>query len=509
MRNSKLILGPPGCGKTYTLIEEVKKAIGEGVSSTRIGVVSFTKKAISEFIDRACSEFPTLTKDNFPHFKTLHATGFHGLGLESSDVMGREDYRSLSGMLGVDFEGGDATSVDDGISIPAIGGSGAKYLQMIMRATYREVTLEQEYNMQGDYNLYFEKLNQIYAQLLAYKSHVTKVDFSDMISQYIDNVDPPHLDLLIIDEAQDLTPLQWTMARKMADNAGEVIIAGDDDQAIHRWTGVDVQRFVDSSDKVKVLSKSYRLPRAVFKVSQDIARRIPNRIPKPFHPREDEGNVQWMYRVEDLPLEQGSWTIMARTNGFVKNIADRLRSIGYFFSIKGHPSIKQEYIHVMSIWKDLQKGYALPVETIKRFYKSVPKTKEHAVVARGSASLLDMLAPDADVDYHELVKDFGMLAPLDRDAKDIAKLSREEKLYMEAIERRGESIDGVPRIKLSTIHAMKGGEDDNVGVYLGSTQACMEGKHPEDEHRVFYVAVTRAKQNLYLIQSEKKYRYEI
>ena len=147
MRNSKLILGPPGCGKTYTLIEEVKKAIGEGVSSTRIGVVSFTKKAISEFIDRACSEFPTLTKDNFPHFKTLHATGFHGLGLESSDVMGREDYRSLSGMLGVDFEGGDATSVDDGISIPAIGGSGAKYLQMIMRATYREVTLEQEYNL--------------------------------------------------------------------------------------------------------------------------------------------------------------------------------------------------------------------------------------------------------------------------------------------------------------------------------------------------------------------------
>ena len=100
--------GQPGCGKTYTLIEEVKKAIGEGVSSTRIGVVSFTKKAISEFIDRACSEFPTLTKDNFPHFKTLHATGFHGLGLDSSDVMGRQDYRALSDMLCVDFEGNNS-----------------------------------------------------------------------------------------------------------------------------------------------------------------------------------------------------------------------------------------------------------------------------------------------------------------------------------------------------------------------------------------------------------------
>ena len=83
----------------------------------------------------------------------------------------------------------------------------------------------------------------------------------------------------------------------------------------------------------------------------------------------------------------------------------------------------------------------------------------------------------------------------------------DEKLYIAAIERRGESIEGNPRIKLSTIHAMKGGEDDNVAVYLGSTQACMEGKNPEDEHRVFYVAVTRAKQNLYLIESDKKYRY--
>ena len=146
---------------------------------------------------------------------------------------------------------------------------------------------------------------------------------------------------------------------------------------------------------------------------------------------------------------------------------------------------------------------------IKKFYKAVPKVKDKAVVSRGSTSLLDMLPPDADVDYNGLVKDFGMIAPLDRDAKDIVNLSEDEKIYMSSIERRGEKIEGIPRIKLSTIHAMKGGEDDNVAVYLGSTQACMEGKYPEDEHRVFYVAVTRAKQNLYLIETDKKYRYMI
>ena len=102
-----------------------------------------------------------------------------------------------------------------------------------------------------------------------------------------------------------------------------------------------------------------------------------------------------------------------------------------------------------------------------------------------------------------------MLAPIDTSPLDVIRLSEQEKIYIRSIERKGESVYKEPRIKISTIHAMKGGEDDNVAVYLGSTKACVEGKHPEDEDRIFYVAVTRAKQNLYLIESDKKYRYEI
>ena len=70
--NATLILGPPGCGKTYTLIERVEAKLQEGVHPSRIGVVSFTTKAIGEFVDRACAKF-NLTKNDFPHFRTLHA----------------------------------------------------------------------------------------------------------------------------------------------------------------------------------------------------------------------------------------------------------------------------------------------------------------------------------------------------------------------------------------------------------------------------------------------------
>jgi len=506
--NATLILGPPGCGKTYTLIERVQQKLEEGVHPSRIGVVSFTTKAIGEFVDRACVKF-NLTKNDFPHFRTLHATGYHGLGLQRGDVMSREDYKTLGSMLGVDFEGADKASIDDGVSIPAMGGSGAKYLQLVMRSKYRGKGLEYEYNYEGDHNLFYNKLVQVDAQSEEYKSKMNKVDFADMISRYIDLVEPPYLDLLIVDEAQDLTPLQWSMVRKMAGHAEEVLIAGDDDQAIHRWTSVDVEEFIFCSDNIEVLNQSYRLPRSVWELSMRISNRINGRLEKEFFPQQREGMVTTVGSLWQLPLDQGSWTIMARTNSFVNDIAKHLEEAGYFYSRKNKWSIDAKKLNAMAIWKDLTLGKSLYVGQIKQFYEAVPKIEPGAVVRRGAIKLLDAAAPDEQLDFERLKKGFGLLAEINTDPLDIVRLSEQEKIYIRSIERRGESIYKEPRIKISTIHAMKGGEDTNVAVYLGSTKACVESKHPEDEHRIFYVAVTRAKENLYLIESDKSYRYQI
>jgi hypothetical protein len=43
--------------------------------------------------------------------------------------MARADYKNLGELLGVEFQSSDRTSVDDGIVLPTIGGSGAKYMQ--------------------------------------------------------------------------------------------------------------------------------------------------------------------------------------------------------------------------------------------------------------------------------------------------------------------------------------------------------------------------------------------
>ena len=113
--NSKLILGPPGCGKTYRLIQEIEAALTSGVHPSRIGVISFTRKAIEEMISRACLQFNLESKD-FPYMRTSHSLGFHGLGLQPEDVMKLADYKVIGEPIGLTFEKEDAMDLDDGAS---------------------------------------------------------------------------------------------------------------------------------------------------------------------------------------------------------------------------------------------------------------------------------------------------------------------------------------------------------------------------------------------------------
>ena len=89
------------------------------------------------------------------------------------------------------------------------------------------------------------------------------------------------------------------------------------------------------------------------------------------------------------------------------------------------------------------------------------------------------------------------------------RLGKDERYYIRALLRRNEVLTERPRLKVSTFHAMKGGEDDNVVVHLDSTKSCVTNPDQDDEHRVFYVGLTRVKNNLDIIESQKKYRYDI
>ena len=56
---------------------------------------------------------------------------------------------------------------------------------------------------------------------------------------------------------------------------------------------------------------------------------------------------------------------------------------------------------------------------------------------------------------------------------------------------------------------MKGGDDDNIILFSGSCYPAVNSENQDEEHRVFYTGVTRAKQNLLIVESSGKYRYII
>ena len=70
-----------------------------------------------------------------------------------------------------------------------------------------------------------------------------RLDFTDMVEKFISDAGNLPIKVLMVDEAQDLTPLQWDMVVKIAKHVWRVYIAGDDDQAIYEWNGAEVEYF--------------------------------------------------------------------------------------------------------------------------------------------------------------------------------------------------------------------------------------------------------------------------
>ena len=90
------------------------------------------------------------------------------------------------------------------------------------------------------------------------------------------------------------------------------------------------------------------------------------------------------------------------------------------------------------------------------------------------------------------------------------KVDVESQNYILNALKRGDNVKN-PRIKISTIHSMKGGECDNILVVPDLSPAAYKNYYedPDTEHRVFYVAVTRAKKSLHFLEPQSNMFYQI
>ena len=481
------ILGPPGTGKTTRLIKYVKTFVKLGTPIDKIGYFAFTTKAANEAVDRMLDAYPNLQKKNLKHFRTLHSLAFTQLGMKKAQVMQDEHYEDIGRKLGI-----EVTVYSNGEEKTGFVDSDSEYFNIINAARIKNVSIEEEYNT----DMYSEDIDKHQLKILKeevdnYKQAYGLVDFTDMIERFNVAELCPKYDVIFVDEAQDLSPIQWKMYDILKKNSKHIILAGDDDQAIYGWAGADVKRFQDEPAKDIILPQSYRVPQQVQHVADQILRRIPDdrRIKKQWAPRPESGTTNYITSIEDAPLHSDDWLVLARTNDKLIKLKSTLRDMAIYFEIKGRKSYKTRLYTAIKNYTRWTNGDKLSLSECKDLFE-----------------FLEIEWVMTDERMYDL-QEFGF--KLDKPWYEEFKSDPEESLYIRELLRNEEKLNNPARVKLSTIHAAKGGEATNVLLILDNTKKIREAIEKsqdkyDEEQRVWYVGVTRTKQNLYILTAKQE-----
>ena len=311
-KKSQKIFGPPGTGKTTKLIGYVKDAIAKGVKPNDVAFISFSNGAATVAKKRVIEALPDYGSIEFPNFSTMHSlatkigseTGKklmveeHFLAFDE-DIKCWKEWTELGNPLG---------SVErykhpilDTYNLAIAEQRSVDFSKMqANKATIEQLTISLKKRFPQLINPEFPELCQAYMdEFIAYKNNRRLITFDDVIQKVASASFPenliPTFELLIIDEAQDLSNHLWLLAKKLISAAKTTYIAGDDDQAIMIGIGANPAEFVGhpTTEPDDPLLNSFRIPKSLRDyidsgVMPELEK-IPNRVGVTWKPNEKIG----------------------------------------------------------------------------------------------------------------------------------------------------------------------------------------------------------------------------
>jgi len=488
-----IILGPPGTGKTTTLLNLVDQFLKDGIRPRQIGYFSFTKKAATEAATRASEKFNLDIENDLPFFRTLHSYAFNQLGMTKEKMMKQEDYKEFGQKCGIPIKTAKYSTEDGTFN------SDNEYLTIINTARVKRMDLLEYYDSrQNILDIERGTLFLLAEELKRFKKEKGLKDFTDLLEDFLNKETLNKFEVLFIDEAQDLSLLQWDMVRKIWSRAGKTYIAGDDDQAIFKWAGADVDHFIalkEEVDDIQTLDQSYRIPGGpIHELSQKIISKVQNRFDKEYKPREEIGILKRYSDITQVDMSKGEWLVLSSANYFLEDAKDLCEIQGWYYQYKGINSVPLKLLLALNNWEAWRKDAQLNHLEIKNIYEYLgsnvlPGFQKGKTLHSDTKYLMRDCRAD-----HGLITDnvwyqaFEGLDPM-------------TETYIRNMRANGEQINKNPRIKMSTIHGAKGGEADQVLLMQDLTGAAIEtfSHDPDELHRLFYTGATRAKRELHVL----------
>ena len=183
----------------------VKNLLDQGTDPDCIGYIAFTRKASAEARDRAQNQF-SLDADDLPYFRTIHSLCFRQLGIRPQHLMQKQHWIELGDILGIEVTGMGSMN-EDAYSASMPMGDRLFFLDNLARIT--RSSLREVFEKTVDDDVSYDQLVIASKSLLEYKQKHKLLDFTDILDKWLDKGSVPKLQALFVDEAQDLSKMQW------------------------------------------------------------------------------------------------------------------------------------------------------------------------------------------------------------------------------------------------------------------------------------------------------------
>ena len=534
-----MIVAGPGTGKTLTIVRRIAHLIHEkNIRPEQIVAITFTNRAAQEIRERTVSLLGTDVSQMF--LGTFHVLGLKIIQDNLSDnhvIYNREEQLSI--------------------------------LRDLLRKTPHKPqhVLEKISRIKNFLDEEDGEITKIYGDYQAQLAKKSAMDFDDLILKPIEvlgnnETAEKYSDAfryIMVDEYQDINPAQYRFLKILAGEHANVCVIGDADQAIYAFRGSDVSNFLHFEEEFReaqriTLTNSYRSTGIILRASDALIKKNTRRIERNLLVTREAGppvsvlsvpdeRSEGEYIIREIEKriggishdhvfargqyyeddEASSYTfsdfvVLYRTNMQARVLEECFTRSGIPFQVVGRKSLlkKQEIADTLKLLKSVLNPLyeqELTGTSLKNIDAAILGRFRLLKDSLPLPEFLEAVLMDSGLKAHYGEEKFGFIANLASSYQGMKPASALACFVNELnLLSPGDEFDtNADAVSLMTLHMAKGlefrvvfitGVEEGIIPYIKNEQCDME-----EERRLFYVGMTRASNELFLIHARKRFLY--